>query len=93
MYSGEGGKIEDGKEGREWGLPGLLYADDLVLYVESEEDLKAMVLHFVEVCRKRGLKVIAGKRKLMMLNREEGLEYDVYVDERLLDHVSEFKYF
>ena len=29
--SNEGGKNEDGKEGRELGLPGLLYADDLVL--------------------------------------------------------------
>ena len=26
------------EEGREWRLPGLLYADDLVLYGESEED-------------------------------------------------------
>ena len=26
--------------GREWGLLGLLYADDLVLCDESEEDLK-----------------------------------------------------
>ena len=27
------------EEVREWRLPGLLYADDLVLYGESEEDL------------------------------------------------------
>ena len=33
----------DGKEGREWKLPGLLYVDDLVLYGELEEDLRAMV--------------------------------------------------
>ena len=31
------------EEWREWRLPGLLYADDLVLYGESEEDLRAMV--------------------------------------------------
>ena len=43
-------------EGR---LPGLLYADNLVLYGESEEDLRAMVEWFVEVCRRRGLKVNA----------------------------------
>ena len=39
------------KEGREWKVPGLLYADDLVLCSESEEDLKVMVgvlLKFVE---------------------------------------------
>ena len=46
----------DAKEGREWRLPGLLYADDLILCGESEEDLRAMVGRFVEVCRIRGKK-------------------------------------
>ena len=41
------------KEGREWRLPGLLYADDLVLCGESKDDLIAMVVHFSEECRKR----------------------------------------
>ena len=53
---------------------GLLYADDLVLCGESEEDLRAMVGWFAEVCRRRGLKVNAGKSKVMVLNEEEGLE-------------------
>ena len=44
------------KEGREWRLPGLLYADDLVLCGKSEEDLRVMVGWFAKVCRKRGLK-------------------------------------
>ena len=47
--SNEGGKNEDGKEGRELGLPGFLYADNLVLYNEPEEDLRAMVGSFVSV--------------------------------------------
>ena len=38
-----------------------LYADDLVLYGESEEDLRAVVGCFVEVCRRRGLKVNVDK--------------------------------
>ena len=42
--------LEDGKE---WRLLGLLYADDLVLCGESEEDLRAMVRRFAEVCRRR----------------------------------------
>ena len=53
------------KEVREWRFPGLLYANDLVLSGESEEDLKVMVGHFVEVCRRRGLKFNAGKSKMM----------------------------
>ena len=57
------------KEGNElpggWKLSGLLYAHDLVLCSESEEDLKVMVGQFAEVCRRRGLKVNAGKSKVM----------------------------
>ena len=77
-------------DGREWRLPGLLNADDLVLYGESE-DLREMVGQFAEVCR-RGLKDNAGKSKVMVLNEEEGLECEVHVDRICLGHVSEFKY-
>ena len=80
----------NGKEGREW-LPGLLYADDLVLCGESEEHRRTIVGQFVELCR-RGLKVNAGKSKLMVLNGEEGLELEVNAVEIRLEHVSEFKY-
>ena len=58
------GKIDRGRrgvssleDGREWRLPGLLYANDLVLCGKSEEDLKVMVEWFAEVCRSRGLKM------------------------------------
>ena len=97
--SDEGGEDRDGKEGseipgdrREWRLPDLLYADDLVLRGKSEEDLRAMVGWFVEVCRRRGLKVNAGKSKVIVLNGEEGLECEVYSDGIRLQHISEFKY-
>ena len=66
-------------EGREWRLPGLLYADDLALCGESEEDLRAIVGRFVEVCR-RSLKVNAGTSKVMMLGGEEGLECEICVN-------------
>ena len=63
------------EEGREWRLPGLLYANDLVLCGESEEDLKVMVERFVDVCRRRGLKVNADKSKVMVLGGEEGVRF------------------
>ena len=47
------------EEGREWKMPGLLYVNDL------EEDLRAMVGNF-EVCRRLGMKVNAGKGKVIM---------------------------
>ena len=74
--------LDDGKEGR---VPGLLYADYLVLCGELEEDLRAMVGQFIEVCMRIVLKV-------MVLNEEEGLEFEVHVDRIRLEHVSEFKY-
>ena len=54
------------KEGRKWRLPGLLHADDLLFCGESEEDLRAIVGRFVEVCRRRSLKLNAGKGKVML---------------------------
>ena len=61
-------------------MSGLSYADDLVLCGESEENLRAMVECFVEVCRRKSLKVNAGKNMVMVLNGEEGLECEVCVD-------------
>ena len=59
---------------REWRLPRLLYADDLVLCGESEEELRVMMGRFTEVCSRRGLRVNAGKSKVMVLNGKEGVE-------------------
>ena len=44
------------------------------------------------MCRRRGLRVNVGESKVMVLNGEEGLEYEVYVDGIHLEHLSEFKY-
>ena len=51
-----------------------------------------MVGKFVEVCRRRGLRVNVTKNRVMMLNGEEGLECEVCVDGMQLEHVLEFKY-
>ena len=45
------------EDGREWRLPSLLYADDLVLCSELEEDVMGWL---AEVCSRKGLKVSAG---------------------------------
>ena len=57
----EKGKNRDGEEklrfqeeGREWRLPGLLYADDLALYGDLEEDLEAKMGRLADVCRRTG---------------------------------------
>ena len=38
---------------REWRLRGFLYAEDLVLCGETEEELRSIGKRFVEVCRRR----------------------------------------
>ena len=58
------------EDGRGWRLPGLLYADDLVLCGKSEENLKAMIGGFAEVCKRREVKVNGGTSKVMVLNGE-----------------------
>ena len=62
---------------------GFLYADYLVLS-NRLGDLKAMVGQFVEVYRRRELRVFAGGS--MVMNGGKGSEYEV-----CLKHVSEFK--
>ena len=66
-------------KGRDWRLPDLSYVSDLVFCGESEKDLRAMVGRSVEVCR-RGLKVNAGRSKVMLLGGEEGWECEVCVN-------------
>ena len=62
-----------------------MYADDLIVCGESEKDMRVMVGRFVEVCGRRGLKVYAGKGKVMILNGKNELECEVYVDEIRLE--------
>ena len=54
-------------------LTELLYADDLVLCGELEQNRKVVVANFVEVCRKSGLKINADKNK-------EVLECEIHGD-------------
>ena len=50
-------------------LPGLLYADNLVLCGELEKEPRGDDGTFVEVCR-RSLKVNVGKNEKMVMNVE-----------------------
>ena len=81
--------LEDWRDGR---FPGLLYADDLVLCGESEEDLRAIVEQFEGVCKRRRLKINAGKSKVMVVNGEERLKCEVHVNGIRLEPISEFRY-
>ena len=79
------------EKGRGWRMLGLCYTVDLVMCDESEEDLRAMVGRFVEVCKRRGLKINEGKSKVMVLGGEEGLKFEVCIYVIRLAYISEFK--
>ena len=76
---------------REWRLPCLLYADDLVLCGESEESLKKLIEDFGRVCKSRGLKVNVEKSKVMVVSGENK-QCRIKLEDELLEQVSEFKY-
>ena len=63
------GFMEEGKDGR---LPGLLYANNLVLRDDTEGKIKMIVGRYVFVFRRRGLKVNADKNKVIVSGGEEG---------------------
>ena len=67
----------------------------MVLCSKLEENLRSMVRCSFEVYRRRGLKVNAGKSKVMILAGEKGLEFECEVCAKgiKLEHFSEFKYF
>ena len=79
MWRGRRG-VRFQEDGRKWILPGLLYAYDWVLCGESEEDLRAIVGRFDEVCRRKAPKVDASKSKVMVLNGEDELVCEAHVD-------------
>ena len=103
---GEGAKMN--RNGREWMVPACLYADDAVLFAESELKLQKLVKEFDRVCDRRKLKVNEGKSKVMIFERREydivdfGSRYRVqvpselncrvYIKGKQLEEVKEFKY-
>ena len=74
-------------------MPGLLYANDLILCDKLKEYLKVKVGCFVKMCRRIVLQVNTNKKKVIILGGEEGLMCEVLVNGSRLEHVSEFKYF
>ena len=76
------------EEGREWRLPGLLYTDYLVVCGGPIEILTVIIGHFVEVYKRRDLKVNVDKSKGIGLCGENVLVCVVFVDGRQLEHVS-----
>ena len=96
------------EDGNEWWMITSLFADDTVLFAESEKELQRVVNEFYNVCTRRNLKVNCDKSKVMVFERRkmEVIEFDtqyrirveneegckVAMGGKCLEEVNEFKY-
>ena len=65
------------EEGREWRLPCLLHADELVLCSKLENDLNVIVGRFAELCKRRSLEK---KIYLMVLGEKQGSTCKLFIN-------------
>ena len=94
---GMGVKMRD-RQGN-WDVNTLLYADDTVLVSETDEGLKWLVGEFERKCTEYGLKINAGKSKVVCMINTERVNGDnkeewgrVRVGGEQLERVTSFKY-
>ena len=85
-------RFQEKGKGVEIVLPLVCRSDDVALCCQPEGDLRAMMGCFVQVCKRRDMKINGCKSKVVVLNGGEGLECMVSVDGVKLDKASEFKY-
>ena len=92
----------------EWWMITSLFADDTVLFAESEQELQRVVNEFYNVCMRRNLKVNCDKSKVMVFERRkvEVIDFDtqyriqveneerckIVMGGKCLEEVKEFKY-
>ena len=75
-------------------LPILLYADDVALLSDNEQDMQTMLDYVANWCKTWGMKINMTKSKVMHI-RKKGTERTVYsfkIGEKLVEYVSEYKY-
>ena len=69
----------------------LLYADDLVLFSETEIGLQTQLNMLQQYCQKWHLILSLPKTKIMIFNKRNYIP-QIYFDNQLLEFVSQFKY-
>ncbi len=63
----EGEKLK--LNGKGWSVVTCLFADGTVLLAQSEGHLQRVVNEFGSVCKRRKLKIIAGKKTVMVFDK------------------------
>ena len=73
-------------------VPTLRYADDTVLIEKDEVGLQSLIEKVDRVGQKYGMRINAGKTKVMRIARKNNKPLQIQVGDRVLEEVKEFKY-
>ncbi len=66
----------------------LLFADDTVLLSDYSEEFQDLVKMFGTVCEKWNLKVNVKKTKVVVFERDAGMECEVRLNGQVIENVS-----
>ena len=70
----------------------LLYADDTVLFAESEEEMQLLLNDFSSYCKTWKLNINNDKTKLLVFGHRSRRKCNIYLNETLLEMVEAYKY-
>ena len=72
----------------------LLFADDMVIFGEDQNDLQNSLNMLSEYCERWGLEVNTDKTKVMVFRKQVRVERDInfYYDDQRLEIVDDFNY-
>ena len=70
----------------------LLYADDTVLFAESEEELKTLLNDFWKYCNDWKLTINPEKSKIMVFGERARTNHNITINDKIIEVVDTFKY-
>ena len=70
----------------------LLYADDTVLFAESEEELKTLLNDFCKYCNDWKLTINPEKSKIMVFGERARTNHNITINDKIIEVVDTFKY-
>lgn len=83
----------DERNGTDWSIDWLMFADDTALVGDSDEKLQKLVREFGNVCKRRKLTVNASKSKVMKMSRDQGeTELDIRLNNGRMEEVDTYRY-
>ena len=75
-------------------IPGLFFADDMVLFARNEVEMKKSLCMLSEFCRDYQLEVNCSKTKIMQINSKENYSWEINTMKGVenIENVDEYKY-